>query len=102
MKNIRVLSENFQFLEVKFSIYLNRHVFVMIFFFCIFTGKPTTKEINPADEGYDTNNNENTNPGGNPDGGKVSGSKVDDSKNSSTRIVISWSLVLVSLTLALL
>ena len=31
MKNIRVfLSENFQFLEVKFSIYLNRLVFVMI------------------------------------------------------------------------
>ena len=30
MKNIRVfLSEIFQFLEVKFSIYLNRHVFVM-------------------------------------------------------------------------
>ena len=30
MKNIRVfLTENFQFLEVKFSIYLNRHVFVM-------------------------------------------------------------------------
>ena len=30
MKNIRVfLSENFQFLEVKFSIYLNRQVFVM-------------------------------------------------------------------------
>ena len=30
MKNIRVfLSENFQFWEVKFSIYLNRHVFVM-------------------------------------------------------------------------
>ena len=26
------LSENFQFLEVKFSIYLNRRVFVMIFF----------------------------------------------------------------------
>ena len=25
----RLLSENFQFLEVKFSIYLNRHVFVM-------------------------------------------------------------------------
>ena len=23
------LSENFQFLEVKFSIYLNRHVFVL-------------------------------------------------------------------------
>ena len=30
MKNKRIfLSENFQFLEVKFSIYLNRHVFVM-------------------------------------------------------------------------
>ena len=30
MKNIRVfLSENFQFLEVKFSIYLNGRVFVM-------------------------------------------------------------------------
>ena len=30
MKNIRVfLNENFQFLEVKFSIYLNRRVFVM-------------------------------------------------------------------------
>ena len=30
MKNIRVfLSENFQFLEVKLSIYLNRRVFVM-------------------------------------------------------------------------
>ena len=32
MKNITVLflSENFQFLEVKFSIYLNRRVFVMM------------------------------------------------------------------------
>ena len=30
MKNIRVfLSENFQFLEVKFSLYLNRRVFIM-------------------------------------------------------------------------
>ena len=30
MKNIKVfLYENFQFLEVKFSIYLNRRVFVM-------------------------------------------------------------------------
>ena len=30
MKNIRVfVSEIFQILEVKFSIYLNRHVFVM-------------------------------------------------------------------------
>ena len=30
LKNIReFLSVNYQFLEVKFSIYLNRHVFVM-------------------------------------------------------------------------
>ena len=30
MKNIGVfLSENFQFLEMKFSMYLNRHVFIM-------------------------------------------------------------------------
>ena len=33
MKNIRVfLSENFQFLEVKFSIYLNRRVFIILNF----------------------------------------------------------------------
>ena len=32
MKNIRVFYlKNFSFLEVKFSIYLNRHVFVMYF-----------------------------------------------------------------------
>ena len=32
MKNIRILlSENVQFLEMKFSIYLNRRVFVMFF-----------------------------------------------------------------------
>ena len=46
MKNIRVfLSENFQFLEVKFSVYLNRRVFVMVcryfhcgevYIFCLF------------------------------------------------------------------
>ena len=30
MKNISFLSENFQFLEVKFSIYLNRRVFAML------------------------------------------------------------------------
>ena len=29
MKNISILSENFQFFVVKFSIYLNRRVFVM-------------------------------------------------------------------------
>ena len=29
MKNISFLSENFQFLEMKFSIFLNRLVFVM-------------------------------------------------------------------------
>ena len=36
MKNIRdFLSENFQFLEEKFSIYLNRCVFVMSVCLCI-------------------------------------------------------------------
>ena len=36
MKNIRVfLSENFQFLQVKFSIYLNRRVYVMVIINCI-------------------------------------------------------------------
>ena len=35
MKNIGVfVSENFQFLEVKFSICLNKNVFVMMIFFC--------------------------------------------------------------------
>ena len=35
MKNIRVfVSENFQFLEVKFSIYLNRRVVVMSWLLC--------------------------------------------------------------------
>ena len=29
-KNVSFLSKNFQFLEVKVSIYLNRHVFVML------------------------------------------------------------------------
>ena len=34
MKNIRIfLSEKFQFLEVNFSMYLNRRVFVMTVFF---------------------------------------------------------------------
>ena len=28
-KNINFLSENFHFLVVKFSVYLNRHVFIM-------------------------------------------------------------------------
>ena len=30
MKNISFLSENFQYLEVKFCIYLNRRVFIML------------------------------------------------------------------------
>ena len=30
MKNISFLSENFHFLVVKFSVYLNRRVFVMV------------------------------------------------------------------------
>ena len=34
MKKYQFLSENFQFLEVKVSIYLNRHVFIM---FCLAT-----------------------------------------------------------------
>ena len=34
MKNIRFFSENFHFLVVKFSIYLNRQVFVMPFPLC--------------------------------------------------------------------
>ena len=38
MKNIKVfLSKNFQFLEVKFYIYLNRRVFVMSLTFAICT-----------------------------------------------------------------
>ena len=36
MNNIRFLSENFHFLAVKFSIYLNRRVFVMGDFVCGF------------------------------------------------------------------
>ena len=37
MKNITVffLSENFQFLEVKFSLYLNRRIFVMKFLLAV-------------------------------------------------------------------
>ena len=37
MKNIReFLSENFQFLEVKISTYLNRRDFVMVLLICYF------------------------------------------------------------------
>ena len=37
MKNIRVfLSEKLQFLEVKFSIYLNRCVFVMVYILLLY------------------------------------------------------------------
>ena len=40
MKNINVfLSENFPFLEAKFSIYLNRRVFVMIPMYAIYHGR---------------------------------------------------------------
>ena len=40
LKNIRFfLYENFQFLEVKFSIYLNRRVFVMVRLICAQLGK---------------------------------------------------------------
>ena len=34
MKKYQFLSENFQFLEVKFSIYLNRRVFIMVWLTC--------------------------------------------------------------------
>ena len=50
MKNIRVfLSENFQFLEVKCSIHLNRHVFVMNYDLLVFAKsliEPIIKIIN--------------------------------------------------------
>ena len=36
MKNIRIfISENFHFLVVKVSVYLNRRVFVMVFHFSL-------------------------------------------------------------------
>ena len=48
MKNIRdFLSENFQFLEVKFSIYLNRRVFVM-------TKTRDEKETDKTNAAYET------------------------------------------------
>ena len=41
MKNIRIfLSENFNFWVVKFSVYLNRHVFVMCHFVCVEVLRP--------------------------------------------------------------
>ena len=53
MKNIRILSESFHFLVVKFSVYLNRHVFVMDTSMHRKTRKPghskvSTKEIRDA------------------------------------------------------
>ena len=45
MKNISFLSENFQFLEVKFSIYLNRRVFVMLRKICLIHPKHGTLEL---------------------------------------------------------
>ena len=45
MKNIRIfLSENFHFLVVKFSICLNRHVFVMIEY-CTVGLKPRCEDM---------------------------------------------------------
>ena len=41
MKNIRFfLAENFHFLVVKFSVYLNRRVFVMAFCFSAYSDSP--------------------------------------------------------------
>ena len=57
MKNISFLSETFQFLEVKFSMHLNRRVFVMstpgqllsIILYCVLkTGRNGTEE--PLDQ----------------------------------------------------
>ena len=39
MKNISFLSENFQFLEEKFSVYLNRRVFAMCLVIVVFPGQ---------------------------------------------------------------
>ena len=49
MKNIRVfLSENFQFLEVKFSIYLNRRVFV-VYWTLVIKGLTIAKGLSMGD-----------------------------------------------------
>ena len=46
MKNIRLfLSENFLFLEVKFSIYLNRRVFVMYKFWDLALNRVISKTV---------------------------------------------------------
>ena len=51
MKSIRVfLSENVQFLEVKFSIYLNRRVFVMYFVFSKVSYSPSEMHEHPHNE----------------------------------------------------
>ena len=43
------LSENFQFLEVKFSIYLNRRVFVMISYISVLFGTKNVHDPCPYD-----------------------------------------------------
>ena len=44
MKHIRVfLAENFHFLVVKFSVYLNRHVFVMVILYRIISSESTQR-----------------------------------------------------------
>ena len=44
------LSENFQFLEVKFSIYLNRCVFVMAYVFQYYSNSFVVNPFCPADQ----------------------------------------------------
>ena len=44
-KKSKFLSENFQFLVVKFSVYLNRHVFVMIIIFYYYYLKGNAKYV---------------------------------------------------------
>ena len=59
MKNMSFLSENFQFLEVNFSIYLNRHVFVTSDIFLISTKSYIvgySLELSPPDASSDTFN----------------------------------------------
>ena len=49
MKNIRAfLSENFQFLELKFSIYLNSRVFIMCLFDMELYGPANTVKVMPS------------------------------------------------------
>ena len=88
MINIRIfVSENFQFLEVKVSIYLNRRVFVMILLHPLFQeghSSVTSKSI------YNQNSSEG---GVAPAGAKVTGAIIRPwllNKFISFLAVLSW------------